>query len=190
MQRPHPVEGRAAPAHALGPAHRPDRAGDDAAQRVGRRRALALDHGEPEVRALDLADLAPVEAVEPDGAQEAVDRLVRRADPRAFPFLADIGLPLWQTLDAESDAARGREGPDTGIFEAGLLQPVGDEPLKVGARPVLHPGRNFLGQQFQQQFRHRRRPDRRCPTRPGCRATPGSRRGRASAPAGCRIAVR
>ena len=107
-----------------------------------------------------------------------------------FPFLADIGLPPGQTRDAQADAARRRESPDVAMFEAGLLQPIGDEPLKVGARPVLHPGRDFLGQQLQQQVRHRRRPLRRCPVRPGCRATPGSRRAPASAPAGCRTAAR
>src|SRR3546814_19382626 len=69
MQRPHPAEAVAAPAHRLRPGQLADRFQDDARQHVAGLAALLLDDREPELALAGVALLALVEA-ETDRAEE------------------------------------------------------------------------------------------------------------------------
>ncbi len=91
-QRPHPAQRRAREAHRFRPGQLDDRRLDQIGQHLGGRPAGALDHGEIEFAAPGVADLALLDRAEPGRAQKAVDRRLRRADPRAAPLLAAVGL--------------------------------------------------------------------------------------------------
>ena len=120
--------------------------------RAGRPGTLA--HGEPELGLALLPALAVVEACKAGGLQEALDGPVRRADARALALLGAVRLARRQALDNQRDPARRGEGARGSVRKVRFLQAVQHKALEIAPRAVLHPRRDFLRQQFDEQFAH------------------------------------
>ena len=99
-------------------------------------------------------DLRLLDRGQPGALQEALDRRLGRADARAFALLAHV-LPLHgQARDVQRQPARRRKGLGALIEEAALDQRVGDELLQVLRRAALHAGRDFFGEEFEEEIGH------------------------------------
>ena len=200
LQRPHPGHGAAAPFHRFGPGQRLHRGVDDAGQGLGGRAALLLQHGEPELALAGVALLRLVERGEACCLQEALDRLVGRADARAASFLADIGARRRQAIDHQRQPARRRERARVGEGDTRRLQSVADESLEILRGARLHARGNLFAQELEKQFGHLSpRPCSGQGPRPcsrqerlasASRATPRSTPWRGRARAGCSSAAR
>src|SRR6476659_5976931 len=105
-----------------------------------------------EFAAAGVAHLALLDRGETRRAQKAVERLLRRADPRSAPFLAAVGLALGDALRDDGQPARRPKAAYLcrGNFGGGEL--VANEAGEVVDRAALHARRNFLRQQFEKEF--------------------------------------
>ena len=74
---------------------------------------------------------------------------------RTLALLADRERGVGEALDGEGQAARRGEGGGVGVGQAAGDEAVGDEALEVVGGPRLHPGRDFLGEELEQEVRHR-----------------------------------
>ena len=153
-QRPDIAHRRIAPAHGFRPGEPARRIRHDVRQHLARRAARHLAHGEPELGLALPAALALVEAREAGRLQEALHRPVRRADARALALLGAVRLALRQVLDDQRNPARRGEGPRASVCEVGFFQPIQHQAFEIAPRAVLHPRRDFLRQQFDEQFAH------------------------------------
>ena len=153
-QRAHIAHRRIAPAHDLGQASRPTASATISASTSRAGRPGTLAHGEPELGLALLPALAFLQACEAGRLQESLDGPVRRADARALALLGAVRLALRQPLDDKRDPARRGEGAGGPVREVGFLEAVQHQALEIAPRAVLHPGRNLLRQQFDQQFAH------------------------------------
>ncbi len=157
VQRPHPTDLVLAPAHRLGPRQRPQRP----LQHLGNHRAgvaaLTFDDGEqePPFAGVALFERGPGDA---GAAQKAPDRRFRRIGPWPAPFLDGIRLGQRQAVDDQRQPPWGDEPARLRKGEGGFGKACADEPLQIGRRLRLHPRRNFLGQDLEQQLRHDLRP--------------------------------
>ena len=88
------------------------------------------------------------------GAQEPLDRLVRRAGAGPALFLAAVGLTGRQPVDHQSEAARGDVAPGGLEAEPFRLQRIDRETAQIGRRAGLHARRDLFGEQFQEEFGH------------------------------------
>ena len=158
LQRAHPGHGAAAPLHRLGPGQRLHGGVDDARQRLGGRPALLGDHGEPELALAGVALLRLVERGEARRLQEALHRLLGRADPRSAPFLADVGPRRRQAIDHQRQPPRRCEGPRVLEVQPGGLQPVAHQPLEIVGGTRLHARRDLFAQKFEKQLGHQAAP--------------------------------
>ena len=155
VQRADPAQGAAAPAHGFGPGEIADggfqHLGDD------RRGAAArlFDHGEVNLRLFVVAEFQLV-AVKAGRAQEAVEGSGGGVGARAFALLAHRAAFGTQAVDAQGQAARCRKRTGRGIGQASLDQTVGHQFLQILPGAGLHPGRDFLGEKFDQKVRHLR----------------------------------
>ena len=102
------------------------------------------DDGEPELALAGVALLRLVERGKARALQEALHRLVRRADARAAPFLADIGARRRQAVDHQRQPPRRGEGARLGEREPRRLQPFADQALEILRRARLHARRDLL----------------------------------------------
>ncbi len=153
--RPHPGEAAMAPLHRLGPGEIGDDARQDIGQEPGGLGALLFDDGDVGVALFGVGDDFGVgKGGKAGGAQESVDRGLRRADARALLFLAQIGRARRNARNGKGQAARRGEGAGPLIEQAGLDQRVGDGLPEVVGGAALETGGDFLGEQFKQQFRH------------------------------------
>ena len=156
LQRPDPALGLLALAefHGFGPGegfhHLRDRLGDH----IGSGAARLFDDGDPEFALLVLTLFALVQRGDTSPAQKAFNGLVRRADARALALFADILGLHRQALDHETQAPRTGKGRQRGPGQAGGLQLVTQEFFQVRLGARLHPGRDFLAEDFKKQFRH------------------------------------
>ena len=156
MQRPHPAGRVGAPAHGLRPRQGGNGVAQQLRQHLGGRRALLLDHHDVVVALLGIgAGLAGVQAVEPVGIEEALDGLVGRTDARPLALLADVGLGHRQAVDEKRQTTRRHQGLGRRELQPRVLEPGGDQAFQVLGGTRLHAGRDFLGEQFKQQFSHR-----------------------------------
>ena len=112
------------------------------------------DHGEPELALAGVALLRLVERGEAGGLQEALHRLVGRADPRSAPFLADVGPRRRQAVDHQRQPARRGEGTRVLELQPGGLQPVAHQPLEIVGGARLHARRDLFAQKFEKQLGH------------------------------------
>ena len=153
MQRAHPAELARAPAHGFGPGE----AADGFLQHIGHdlrgRAARRLDHREIDLPLLVVADLQRVH-VHPGAAGEAFDGLRGRADLGAATLLPGGAALGRQPFDREREAARRGKRSGGGIGQPGLDQPVGDELFQVLGGLALHPGGDFLGEEFDEKIGH------------------------------------
>ena len=160
MQRPHPGEARPASPKRCAPAHRlrPREGADDRRHDLGdhllRRPARLLDDGDVEVALLVGLDLRLGDRGEPRRLEEALDRLLRRADARPLPLLAPVRRARRQAVHGQRQPPRRGEGLGALIDQPGLDQRVGDELPQVLRRLPLHAGGDFLGEQFEQKVGH------------------------------------
>ena len=150
---PDPTFGPAGPAHGFRPGKRINGFRQNFRQQVNALRTLLLDHREVERPLPGLADfrLVPGDAV---AAQETLHRPVGRIGAGSPAFLGNIRGFCRQAVDHQREAARRREYPGGIERQPRLLEAAGHQPLQVLGGPGLHAGGNFLGQDFQEKFRH------------------------------------
>ena len=88
------------------------------------------------------------------------DRRLGRADARPLAFLAHVlALHAGRPTHVERQPPRRREGLGALIDEAALHQRIGDQLLQILRRPPLHAGRDFFGEEFEEEIGHGRRRD-------------------------------
>ena len=131
-----------------------DHIGQHLADHVERGTARLLDHRDIEVALLVGLHFGLGDRFQPGGFQKSGDRLLRRADARAFFLLAQIGLAHRHAVHGERQPPRRHERLGAFIDEPGRDQPVGDELPQILRRPRLHARRDFLGEQFEQEIGH------------------------------------
>ena len=123
---------------------------------VDRGAARLFHDGDIEVAFLGvLLDFRLIDGFQSGALEEARDRAFRRADARAFLFLAHIRLLGRNAVHGEREPARRGEGLRAFIDEPGLDQPVGDELLQILRRARLHARGDFFGEKFEQKIGHR-----------------------------------
>ena len=154
MDRPDPAEGAGGPAHALGPGELADRLVDQAGQNFGGIAAGLLGHGEPEDALAGVALFALVQAGKAGAAQESGDRLLGRADARAFAFFFHVRRAGGQTFDHQRQTAGRGMGLRRSDLKPGRRQLGGDQALKILGRTGLHACRNIFGEQFDKKLGH------------------------------------
>ena len=155
MQRPHPARPPRAPAHRLGPRELGGDGGHHLADDLLRRPSRLGDPDDVEVALLlVLDDMRAPDGVEARRLDEAGDGLLRRIDARALALLGDVRRLRRHALHHQRQPSRRRVGPGLARREPLRLQPLGDEPAQILRRPRLHPRRDLLGEQFQQQLSH------------------------------------
>ena len=161
MQRPHPVERAGlrrlrAPAHGFRPGEIAHDVGDDLGDDLDGRAARLLHDGNIEVALLGvLLDFRFIDGFQPGALEEARDRAFRRADARAFLFLAHIRLPGRNAVHGEREPARRGEGFGALIDKPRLDQTVGDELPQILRGARLHARGDFFGEKFEQKIGHR-----------------------------------
>ena len=135
------------PAHRLWPGKAPHDPFDGLGEQERRRLSVALGDCKPHPVAL-----GQLIGGKPGLAQEPIERLGRSRSARPLDLLALCRRRKRQTARDQPEPARGREGLDRFGGEPRLVQLLGQHPGKVVAGFGLHPGRNFLGQQFEQEI--------------------------------------
>ena len=87
--------------------------------------------------------------------QEALDRLVGRADPRAPRSSLTIGLRRRQALDHQRQPPRRRRRrAPSANSEARGLQPLARQRFRSSRRPRLHARGDLFGEQFEKELGH------------------------------------
>jgi hypothetical protein len=139
LQRAHPAQGPRPPGHRL----RPGEVADDALDHLGDdlrgRPALALDIGEPDAVTLD-----ELLAGQARGTQEAVQRRVGRADPRALALFLAVRLGDRQPLGDQGQAPRAGEGLQRLGQEAAFGETVARHAFEIAPRLRLHARGNLF----------------------------------------------
>ena len=116
-----------------------------------------LDCGDIEFALLVVLNRELIE-LQSGGFQEAIDGGLWRIGAGAFAFLAHVGGFGVQAFDGEHEAARRGVGLRAFIGEARFDEAIGDQAAQIFRGPRLHAGGNFLGEEFDQEFRHQARP--------------------------------
>ena len=171
LQRAYPAEVGFRPAHGLRPAEGADRLGEKARQDFGRCLARDMPYGEEELALGRFAQLRLVRRSKSVGLQKTLDGLLRRAELRPFLLLRPIRLLRRQSLDNQHQTARRDRGKGMIERQPGSAKPVADGLTQSVGGLRLHAGRDFLGAELQQQFRHRLPPLRSPPQGPFVRKT-------------------
>ena len=117
-----------------------------------------LDHGEQNRHLANLAHHQLV-AFKAGRAQKPGDGGLGRIGARALAVFGQAGGSRRQPLHGQRQPARGAKGPCPGIGQPGLDQCIGHQPFQIGGGLGLHAGRNFFGEQFEQQIGHLTLPD-------------------------------
>ena len=139
--------------------------GSTAAMHLGGRGAGPLDHRGVEIALLGIVrHRRLVDRVEARALQKALQRALWRADARPLALLARVGLAGRQADHMQRQPPRRRKTLGALIGEAALDQRAGDEPLQIGGRLGLHAGRDFFGEQFEQEFGHGSASDKAAPS--------------------------
>ena len=154
MQRPHPSEPPAAPAHRFRPGKCAHHLGDHLGQHLDRRPALLLGQRDVEVALLVGLHLGLIDRLQARRAQEPGDGLLGRADLGAFALFLHVGLPRRHAVHRQRQAARRDEGLGALIGEPRRHQPVGDELAQILGGARLHARGDFLRQEFEQKIGH------------------------------------
>ena len=149
-------------ARAGGPAHRfrPGQLGDGRVQQLrqhlGRGRPARARHREIEFAAAGVAHLALLEARgRPAARRKAVERLLRRADPRAAALLG-LAIRLAPAMPSAMHGQAARRHIGLGLVGArpAAVSLSRDRPRQIVDGAALHARRDFLGQKFEQEFGH------------------------------------
>ena len=156
MQRPHPTEPSAAPAHRFRPRERAHHLGNHLADDLERRPPGLLDHRHIEVALLVGLHFGVGDRRQARRFHKAGDGVVGRADARAFLFLFDVGLLGRHAVHGERQAARRGESLSALVDQARRHQAVGHHLAQVVGGARLHARGDLLRQEFKQQIGHRR----------------------------------
>ena len=157
-QRANPAQGfgadrGSAPAHRLGPGKAADDRGDRLGEHLDRRTAGLVDDGE--VNAIAIFQLI---LRQPGLAEEAFERLRRRAAARPFDFLADRSGRLRKPLGDQRKSARGRPDGQIADVDARRCHLRAEQLFQLGKRARLHPRGDFLAAQFEKKVGHSTHP--------------------------------
>ena len=121
---------------------------------VDRSAARLFDHRDVEIALLVGLYLGFADRLQARRLQKAGDRVLRRADARAFFLFLDVGLARRDAVHRERKPARRDERLGALVDETGLDQPVGDQLAQILGRARLHACGDFFGQKFEQQVGH------------------------------------
>ena len=155
VQRANPGQCARAPALRLRPGELADHVRHDLGDDLARRAARLLDARDVVVALLLILDHGGVvERGEARALQKALDRLLGRAYSGALALLRYARRHRGQAIDHQCEASRRRERLRGRAIEPQRLQPVDHEAFQVFRRTRLHAGRNFLGEQLEQELGH------------------------------------
>jgi hypothetical protein len=132
----------------------PDDVGHEFGHDVGGFPTRFRDPGH-EKAALLVLDLPAVLPPHAGRAQEALDGLGRGIDAGAFSLLGGLRRDACEALYRQDEAARAGMALGALIGQPGIDQTAGDQRLEVSRGAGLHARRDLLGEQFEQQLRHR-----------------------------------
>ena len=85
---------------------------------------------------------------EPRTFQKAINRLLRRANARAFLFFLHVGLMRGKADNMQRQTTRRGKGLRSLIEATALDQRIGNKRLQILRRTTLHAGGNFFGEEF------------------------------------------
>ncbi len=156
-QLAHPAQVARGPAHGFGPGEFPDDIGQQFGHHIGCGAPRLLDGGDIELALLVVLNRELIE-LQAGGFQEAVNGGLGRIGARALALLAHVSGFGIEAFDGEHEAARRGVGLRAFIGEARFDEAIGDEAAQIFRRLRLHAGGNFLGEKFDQEFRHQTRP--------------------------------
>ncbi len=151
LQRAHPTEARRARAHRLRPREAEDHLAQHGAQHIGGLDARLFDP-----RHVDAVLDGQLVLGQADLAQEAFQRLRRRAIARPLDLFADRGRFGGQAVDDQGQAARADIALDALEGQARGRQLAAHQAFEILRRRKLHAGGDFFGEQFNQQLGHQR----------------------------------
>ena len=151
LQRAHPAQIARPPAHRPGPGERADHAFQHLGHNRIRLATGLFDHGKEHLALFIRSTLQLVQrqAARP---QEPLDGSRGGVGLRTLAFLAHRTRFRRQPVHRQHQTARGGERTGGGIGQTGLDQPVRHQHPQILARAGLHPRRDFLGKQFDQQI--------------------------------------
>ena len=149
----HPAQGACAPAHGFWPGEFPDDIRQQLGHHIGCGAPGFPDRGDIERALLVVLNRELIE-LQSGGFQEAINGGLGRIGARALAFLAHISGFGIEAFDGEHEAAWRGVGLGAFIGESRFDEAVGNETAQIFRRPGLHAGGNFLGEKFDQEFRH------------------------------------
>ncbi len=156
-QRADPFKTPCPPTHGLAPGEGLDRCGQNVAQNLDGGGALFLDHCDVEIAFFFVGlDRCLIDARQPGGAQEAIERLLGGADLGALALFARVGGSCGKARYRKRQAARRGECAGAFIDKTFFDQSIGYGLLEVLGGPALEARGNFLGKELKQQFGHSR----------------------------------
>ncbi len=120
-----------------------------------------VDDSEIELASAGVADFALLDRGQPRRAQKPADRGLRRADARPPPLLCPIRLGRWDSLSDDGETARRDIAPLARRRNFGAGELVAQQPRQIFDGAALHPRRDLLRQQLEQQLCHLRGLERR-----------------------------
>jgi hypothetical protein len=153
LQGPHPAQRSRPPTHGFRPWEFPDHTRHDLGDDVAGRATRPFDHGEKHLALLVGAGLQLV-ARQPGTAHEALDRGLGRIGARTAAFFAGGRRLRAERFKRQNQAPRRRKNARAGIGQPRRDQAVGHKPLQIFGGARLHPGWNFLGEQFEEKIGH------------------------------------
>ncbi len=145
VERTDPAERARARAHRPLPREVANDARDDIANDLRRRPSGHLAHREMELGIADRAHLALGERGQSRRLEEALDRLLGRAQTRTLALLEEIRLPFRQAVHDERQPPRRHMRLRVAEREAGLIEFFRHQALEVVRRARLHARRNLFG---------------------------------------------
>ena len=156
-QRPDPTCVASPPSHRLGPGELRDHIGEGFRDDRRRRPSRLLDARHVVIALLGvLDDDSVLDGREPRRFQKPLNGPLWRTNAWALFLFADGWRLLGNVPDHQCQPPRCRERLGDPGFEPASVQPSHNEPLQILRSLALKAGGDFLGKQFQQQFRHQR----------------------------------
>ena len=143
MERANPANPVLAPAHRLGPGEARQDVAEDRDEHLTRRLADSQVARDVDL-ALPVVPFLQHVVVDAEGADETVERLAGRSNPRSALLDLNIGLPGGQTMRHQSESARGGIGRDLLERQLGLAQGLAQQLPKIVGRALLQASRNLL----------------------------------------------
>ncbi len=153
--RAYPGEPPVTPLHRFGPAKTGNDPRQDLCKEGWRGLALLVDMGDVVLALFGIGlDPGVRDRRKARSLQEAVDGLLRRADARPLLLLSKVRRASRNPRHRQREPARRDEGARPFVEQACLDQRVRHRFLEILRRLALEAGGDFLGEDFEQEFRH------------------------------------